>query len=312
MMNICKPTLEYLQQAVDLAYESYLEECDNTKELYKNDYKDNLRDSLEEVFKKGNGAIYIDDGSLIGYMVYNGKWAKDNETNIFFPVWGYGARKVDKEKILSRIFQYIAEKECGKSKVHFGIKLYSHDESIIRLFTFMQFGIQCLEAIRFTETIAYEGNQYLYQELTKVEINQFWEEIIILFRNLVDHLKKSPIFYPGTEFTDDVYRGYIMDESTRLFVAKKNNKIIGIIDVNKEGNSFITNEEDTYNIGDIFVVEEYRGDGVAQGLLKYANDLLKSEGINRLWVEHGTANPNARGFWDKYFNPYLYTMIRDI
>jgi len=31
-----------------------------------------------------------------------------------------------------------------------------------------------------------------------------------------------------------------------------------------------------------------------------------------LLVTHGTINPNARGFWDKYFSNYAYTMARVI
>lgn len=51
---------------------------------------------------------------------------------------------------------------------------------------------------------------------------------------------------------------------------------------------------------------------LAQSMLKYVSDILSQEGIHRLWVEHGTANPNARGFWNKYFTSYSYTMVRDI
>lgn len=51
---------------------------------------------------------------------------------------------------------------------------------------------------------------------------------------------------------------------------------------------------------------------VAQSMLNYLSNSLSREGVHRLWVEHGTANPNARGFWNKYFIPYTYTMIRDI
>lgn len=31
-----------------------------------------------------------------------------------------------------------------------------------------------------------------------------------------------------------------------------------------------------------------------------------------MWVEHGTANPNARGFWKKYFKTYQYELVRTI
>ena len=47
-------------------------------------------------------------------------------------------------------------------------------------------------------------------------------------------------------------------------------------------------------------------------LLKFANDELKKDGIERLFVVHGTTNPTARGFWDKHFTNYSYMMTRRI
>lgn len=65
-------------------------------------------------------------------------------------------------------------------------------------------------------------------------------------------------------------------------------------------------------MGEAYVIPKYRGNMIAQGMLNYVSDILAKEGARRLWVEHGTANPNARGFWNKYFTTYEYTMIRDI
>ena len=39
---------------------------------------------------------------------------------------------------------------------------------------------------------------------------------------------------------------------------------------------------------------------------------LQKDGVERLFVTHGTINPNARGFWDKYFMNYSYTLTRVI
>ncbi len=138
------------------------------------------------------------------------------------------------------------------------------------------------------------------------------EELLSLYRKLVNHLRKSPVFYPGEEFTDEVYMEYVLDPDTILFAAFDNGRIIGILDANREGNSFITNEEDVYNVGDIYLEKEYRGQGIAQGLLQFAGERCKELGAKKLWVEHGTANPNARGFWDKYFKSYSYTLTREI
>ena len=47
--------------------------------------------------------------------------------------------------------------------------------------------------------------------------------------------------------------------------------------------------------------------------LQYLEVENKGEkGYKCMWVEHGTANPNARGFWNKYFLPYQYELVRTI
>ena len=49
------------------------------------------------------------------------------------------------------------------------------------------------------------------------------------------------------------------------------------------------------------------GSIIAKELLSFTNETLKKKGAKRLWVEHGTANPTARGFWDTYFDNFTYT-----
>jgi hypothetical protein len=40
--------------------------------------------------------------------------------------------------------------------------------------------------------------------------------------------------------------------------------------------------------------------GIAKALLRFANDELRESNIERLFVTHGTINPTARNFWDRY------------
>lgn len=77
---------------------------------------------------------------------------------------------------------------------------------------------------------------------------------------------------------------------------------------------FLLNHKRVYNVGDIYVEEGSRGKLMAQALLIYVNNTLMEENVEKLWVEHGngTANPNATGFWDKYFENYTYTLVREI
>lgn len=71
-----------------------------------------------------------------------------------------------------------------------------------------------------------------------------------LVYQLTEHLRKSPIFYPGEEFTEEVYKDYLLDKDTRFFIYEIKDEIIGIIDASKNGNSFITDHDNYYNVSD--------------------------------------------------------------
>lgn len=306
-----KPDISYVAQITEMAYENYIAARKTVYQLEKRSSSE-IGKSIEEAVKDGHGVLYVDGDRLLGYLLCTSHWGNSENQNYCFPVWGYGSIAEDSEKIISMLFQKLAEEHFNGRKIHYEFKFYPHDEKIIKLFSFMQFGIQCVEEIRCTDEVVFEGEIQNIQELTRREIQTRWAEVWDLIFMLTDHLRKSPIFYPGEEFSEEIYKNYLLDEDTRLFVYEIEGEIIGIIDASKNGNSFITDHNDYYNVGDIYVKRRYRGQLIAQKLLQHVNDVLRHEGISHLWVEHGTANPNARIFWNKYFTIYSYTLIRDI
>lgn len=306
-----KPDMSYATQIIEMAYENYIIACKTVHQLEKRSSSD-ISKSILKAIKDGHGLLYVDGGRLLGYLLCTSHWGNSENHNYCFPVWGYGSIEEDSEKIISMLFQKLAEEHFNGEKIHYEFKFYPHDEKTIKLFSLMQFGIQCVEEIKCTDEVIFEGEIKSIRELAPQEIQNRWTEVWDLVFMLTEHLRKSPIFYPGEEFTEEVYKNYLLDEDTRFFVYEIKGEIIGIIDANKNGNIFITDHNDYYNVGDIYVKESYRGQLIAQKLLQYVNDVLRNEGISHLWVEHGTANPNARRFWSKYFTTYSYTLIRDI
>lgn len=129
---------------------------------------------------------------------------------------------------------------------------------------------------------------------------------------MIAHLQNSPVFYPGTEFTQDVYRGFFFDPDTTVYIAEDNKKIIGLIQANPESDELMFAKSRAVNVGEAYVNLDYRGKGVAQALLSKLESDLVDKGITYDWVEHGTANPTARGFWNKYFDAFSYEMTRSV
>ena len=340
-MKITNVNTECLDEAADIAFEQYEKECQKVA-VISNCSKETLKAQMKDAFQQQNGFAYYENNEMVGYLVYDGTWDDNGTTWCNIPLWGYGAVNLDRMKIISMLFQTLAEKLFGHQKLHFQVKVYAHDKEAIKLFSFLQFGIECEECMRqvddeipdakgsdVKESNAQVLNVQIHnvknpdvrnsdmvmtsiRELTKAEVKENWNELWELLKALVTHLQKSPVFYPGTEFTEEVYKEFLVDESTRVVVTEMDGQLIGLITANKDGNCFINSGDDYYNVGDVYLKPQYRGSKLAQGMLKYLSDVLAAEGVKKQWVEHGTANPNARGFWNKYFSTYAYTMIRDI
>ena len=96
------------------------------------------------------------------------------------------------------------------------------------------------------------------------------------------------------------------------FVGEKDNEIIGLIESNADGIPLLFSDGNAANVGEIYVLPQYRGEGISQDLLQYAEQKLLQSNYQYAWVEHGTANPNARYFWNRHFSTYKYEMIRRI
>lgn len=79
-----------------------------------------------------------------------------------------------------------------------------------------------------------------------------------------------------------------------------------------EAENFITEHNRMKNICGAYFDENYRGKGVAQGLLGFIIDMLKAESVTHLGVDCEILNPTALNFWSKYFEPYTYSFARRI
>ncbi len=346
-MEFRKLDNKYIEDCVNIAFNQYCKEQKLVAALYDKDYKKEIYKLVQATSECGNGVMAFEEDKLVGYLAFSGIWEETVGSDIInaiaCPLCGYGISEgYDRAKVVSLMFQYASEILCEKAVALYNIKVYAHDTEVIASYVLNNFGILCTDAIRSTDStvcsigstdsvmdiesltstdsLATTGSpistnsagKYVYKELSKEEINKNEEELLKLWRALVKHLRTSPTYYPGEEFTNDAYLEYIHDENTRLFVAKDDENTIGMMDVSRDGNSFINRECDTMNVGDLFFKPNYRGHQAAEGLLSYVNDTLRKEGVKRIWVEHGTTNPTAQRFWGKYFCRFTYTLTREI
>ncbi|MDO5435609.1 MAG: GNAT family N-acetyltransferase [Clostridia bacterium] len=260
-----------------------------------------VSDSLQDM-----KLLATDDGS--GFLLYR-EWA-DDVRHVSVPVWAYDAND---RKTAIRLFQKLASATVTDLPCEFSINLYHDDVISIQAFCLMQFGIMsetCIRKLEADDTSKHTSCQI--RTLTKPEIAMNWDEVWNATHQIIIHLQESPVFYPGTEFTEEVYRDFYMDEGTHLLAAYDQDRLAGIMEWNAEPCELLPLGEASVNVGEAYVFPEYRGSGLAEQLLRCAEKEAFAAGNRWMWVQHGTANPNACGFWNKYFQTCQYELVRRI
>ena len=132
----------------------------------------------------------------------------------------------------------------------FQINLYAHDYEALALFSMMQFGYIYEQGRLEITDYPYQFNDtYTIKTLEKDEIEKRWDEIWTLTDAIIKHLKQAPVFYPGHEFTEQVYKEFFMDSETNLHIAlSKDDEIIGMIESNSESDVFAFHSTKSVNV----------------------------------------------------------------
>ncbi|HEX9897035.1 MAG TPA: GNAT family N-acetyltransferase [Dehalococcoidales bacterium] len=305
----------YFDTVVELALENYLLERHSARGLCERANKSYFSKQLEELFSKGTGRMAFEDNTLVGFLAFGEIFTinKSGAKGAASPLWGYGIRHNERGEIIGRLFQDIAAELCENFAQGMNVSVYAHDTEVLWTYIMSAFYMEHTGVVRDVSSPieAEMSDKYSFREVGKKELIHHKHEIVELYRGLINHLRVSPVFYHCRQFLpiENRFDDFLKNDM-RVFAVFDSNRLVGMIDSEPINWGFTVDDTEALSMGDIFIEPAYRGSGIAIALLKFANDELKSNGVKRLFVMHGTINPSARGFWDKYFTNYSYTMSR--
>lgn len=312
-MNIIfeKFSEKHIEDAVNLALEELDAERSHCPDLPCEDFSEHLTGILHWLSSQPFGKAALCDGKLVGYLAFAGPMDGffGDVKGVFSPLGGsaFSYEYKNRGRLASMLFASAAEEFVNQGVFSCALSRYAHDEETARSFVLNGFGIRCSDAVREISklTLPYNSGSVRFLELPFSE----FERIRKLRIGLVKHLENAPIFFP----TDmERYEKWFMNENMRVFAAEADGEIIGFISLEDDAENFITEHDTMKNICGAYSDEKYRGVGMAQNLLSFIAETLKSEGITHIGVDCETLNPTALNFWSKYFEPYTYSFARRI
>lgn len=298
-----------LEEAMALCKQEYKEEFLKSDMMPKMDreLEGYLAGLVEAAKNAPYGKIMVEDGELIGFLAFFGPFEGFHglAKGAFSPLGASAFGGKNKRKTASILVAAVMEEMLKDEVFSVAISRFANNEEVNRTLCLNSFGIRCSDAVMKLENYRFSkwNNNLIVRELNKDE-RSLTEQ---LYRVLEGHLAAGPCFMPTRH---GQLQRWIEERTDRIFAAWDGPDMIGYIAIGVDGETYLTEKKDLFNISGAIVRNEYRGQGVAKQILDEVVRACITDGKKFLGVDCETINPTAIRFWPKYFHPYTYSFIR--
>ncbi len=268
--------------------------------------------SVEQLFTNCLGSAAYEDDKMIGFLSGFGPWGPvfctKDAMGVYSPLHAHAAVRENRKGIYQMLYQAAAEKWARMGAASHTITLYDPDEDAKEAFFEYGFGKRCVDLMRTTDGMNISSKKMEFSELSKSDGTQ----IRHLRRALNQHLSKSPAFMKTDENVIENWLDKREADPPRVFIAEMDGEICAYMEVQDEGENFITAHPSIMNICGAYCLPEFRGQNIASALLNFILETLKRENMPLIGVDCESINPTAIHFWKKYFTPYTQSLVRRI
>ncbi|MFW6288036.1 MAG: GNAT family N-acetyltransferase [bacterium] len=303
---------QYINDAVNIALDDYRDEINRLSILpvVEDDFIFQFRKIIGELFTTGSGLVAIYNKQIVGYLsAYLIDELFGQCKGVYCPLIGHGAIKKNRREIYQKLYKTAADIWVKKGYTSHAITLYAGDKKTINTWFWLGFGLRCVDAIREVALITGINSNIVVK---KAEI----ADILVLSKVHRKHnlyYRKSPMFMPAQEENPiKDLQNWMAKENHHLWIALDGEELIGYMRIEPQGESFVSKHQDVMNITGAFVDEDYRGSSVGTKLLTAIQEWLMKNDYKLCGVDFESFNCIGSSFWNKYFKPYTYTVVRRI
>lgn len=302
----------HIEQAAGLAARNYQEERSVVPELPDGDYVPQLRDELGALAGNGLGVAAVQSGNVVGFLACCEPMPNHFGTTLgtFSPIHAHGAIAEGRRMIYARLYQAAAERWVNNGILSHAIALYAHDREVVDGFFWNGFGLRCVDAIRDCSPIAAKP----FKGCTVKRLSVSDADVLLSQTNaLRRHLLQTPMFIPlFTPLKLEDLVQWMLREGNEFHGAYVAGRLVSYLKLSPTGENSACSAPDMRNICGAYTLPEHRASGVSVHLLMEVVMQLRERGFTRCGVDFESFNPNASGFWLKFFKPYTYSVVRRI
>lgn len=267
---------------------------------------------IEGLIETGSGVVAVGDRALLGFMAavrVPGMFGAVD--GAYCPLFGHGTAEGAEGEIWQELYNRAADLWTGQKMFTHAITVFAGDVGLRERLVYNGFGMRCVDAIREAGSIRMPHSDDTIRILESEP--HLFEGAAEIHRKHNEYYRQSPMFMPNAD--EDPIRDqdeWNSGEDHHEWLAFRGERPIGLMRLGPHGENFVSRQPSVMNIKGTYVVEKERGSGVATLLLATADSWAKEHGYELLGVDYETINPLGSRYWERYFVPYTYSLVRRI
>ncbi|PRX29311.1 acetyltransferase (GNAT) family protein [Orenia metallireducens] len=304
---------KHVKVAADLVMAAYQEENKLVPYLpMENNYFNIFEEKIKDLFVNGSGVVAISGNKVVGFLAgyeIEQLWGKCK--GIYTPLYGNGAIYKNRRKIYQELYKHTSDLWVKNNYTQHAITLYAQDKETIDTWFWLGFGLRCVDAIREVSSIK-KINRNI--SIKKVEENDI-SSLANVQNDLHMYFRNSPMFMPAQKEDPIQYlKEWLSKDNHHLWIAydSEQKKALGLMKIEPSGERFITEHPKMRNITGVYVDKKYRQKKIGVSLLGAIQEWLLENDYKLCGVDYESFNILGSNFWNKYFTPYTYSLVRRI
>ncbi len=302
---------KHINAAADLVLSAYNEEKIAVPFLPDtHGYLGYFRKAIRNLFSKGTGIAAVCDGELVGFLAgFEIKEMFGKCKGIYSPLYGHGTNKENRSRLYNELYKRTADLWVKNACFTHALTCFAHGKETIDTWFWQGFGLRCVDSIRQVAPISIS---YPSIKISKAGFNDI-PALGDIHRQHNQYYRKSPIFMPTIE--EDPIQDlteWLKKENHHLWVAYHNGIPLGYMRIQPSAETFVSEHESVMNVTGAYVANSKRQSGVGSVLLGMIQQWLLDNGYSFCGVDFESLNTTGSSFWNKYFTPYTYSMVRRI
>jgi len=267
---------------------------------------------VERLIEAGNGVAAVRDGALLGFMAaVRVPGLFGSVDGAYCPLFGHGMAQGVEGEVWQELYGRAADLWAGQKMYTHAITVFAGDAGLRNRLAYNGFGMRCADAIREAgglERPLPDGSVRILESGPRL-----YECAAVIHRQHNEYYRRSPMFMPNAD--EDAMQeqaDWSSGDNHHEWLAFRGERPIGLMRLGPQGENFVSRQPSVMNIKGAYVVEEERAGGIATRLLATVDSWAKDQGYKLLGVDYETINPLGSRYWERYFVPYTYSLVRRI